>query len=81
MKVLMIIPAYNEEKNLKRVVDHLRRVCPQFDYVIVNDGSTDGSGAIAAEYAARYPGLLRLIEQAGMELDRTKINAFFIFSN
>lgn len=40
-KVLIIIPAYNEEKNLKRVIDHLRQVCPQFDYVIVNDGSTD----------------------------------------
>ena len=36
-KVLIIIPAYNEEKNLKRVIDHLLQVCPQFDYVIVND--------------------------------------------
>ena len=41
MKVLIVIPAYNEEKNLKRVITHLRQVCPQFDYVVVNDGSTD----------------------------------------
>ena len=41
MKVLIIIPAYNEEKNLKSVIPHLRQVCPQFDYVVVNDGSTD----------------------------------------
>ena len=37
MRVLIIIPAYNEEKNLKRVIGKLQQVCPQFDYVIVND--------------------------------------------
>ena len=41
MKVLIIIPAYNEEKSLKRVIEHLKRTCPQYDYLIVNDGSTD----------------------------------------
>ena len=43
MKVLIIIPAYNEEKNLKRVIPRLQQVCPQFDYVVVNDGSMDGT--------------------------------------
>ena len=37
MKVLIIIPAYNEEKSLKRVIDHLEQCCPQYDYVIVNE--------------------------------------------
>ena len=41
MNVLIIIPAYNEEKNLKWVIPRLRQACPQFDYVVVNDGSTD----------------------------------------
>ena len=41
MKALIIIPAYNEEQNLKRVIEHLIHTCPQYDYVIVNDGSTD----------------------------------------
>lgn len=48
-KVLIIIPAYNEEKSLKRVIDHLVQVCPQFDYVIVNDGSTDGTEEVLKE--------------------------------
>ena len=43
MSVLIIIPAYNEEKNLKRVIPRLQQVCPQFDYVVVNDGSMDGT--------------------------------------
>ena len=49
MSVLIIIPAYNEEKNLKRVIPRLQQVCPQFDYVIVNDGSTDGTEALCRQ--------------------------------
>lgn len=43
MKVLIIIPAYNEEKSLPRVISRLLQVCPQYDYIIINDGSTDGT--------------------------------------
>lgn len=46
MKVLIIIPAYNEEKSLERVIEHLKAVCPQYDYIIVNDGSTDSTKEI-----------------------------------
>ena len=54
MKVLIIIPAYNEEKNLKRVIGHLQQVCPQFDYVIVNDGSTDGTERLCRQNQYRH---------------------------
>ena len=54
MKVLIIIPAYNEEKNLKRVIGHLQQVCPQFDYVIVNDGSTDGTEQVCRQNQYRH---------------------------
>lgn len=43
MKVLIMIPAYNEEKNLDHVITNLQQVCPQYDYVVINDGSTDGT--------------------------------------
>ena len=49
MKVLIIIPAYNEEKSLKRVIEHLKDICPQFDYLIINDGSTDRTKEICME--------------------------------
>lgn len=42
-KVLVVIPAYNEEKNIERVVDNLVSNYQQYDYVVVNDGSTDGT--------------------------------------
>ena len=37
MKVLVVIPAYNEELNIKKVVSNLRDEYPQYDYVVVND--------------------------------------------
>lgn len=54
MKVLVIVPAYNEEKNLKRVIDHLQKVCPQFDYIIINDGSTDGTEEVCRQNQYHY---------------------------
>lgn len=39
--LLIIIPAYNEESNIERVVNRLLRDFPQYDYVVVNDGSRD----------------------------------------
>lgn len=41
MKLLIIIPAYNEAESLKGVIERLHSTCPQYDYIIVNDGSTD----------------------------------------
>ncbi|MDE6846692.1 MAG: glycosyltransferase family 2 protein [Lachnospiraceae bacterium] len=40
-KTLIIIPAYNEGDNIEKVVDNLITNFPQYDYVIINDGSTD----------------------------------------
>lgn len=41
MKCLLIIPAYNEAGNIENVVNNIIINYPQYDYVIINDGSTD----------------------------------------
>jgi len=41
MKVLVIIPAYNEEESILSTVAELRETCPGFDYLVINDGSRD----------------------------------------
>ncbi len=45
MKVLMIIPAYNEEASILQtvqgIIDYRNSVNFQLDYVVINDGSTD----------------------------------------
>ena len=45
-KVLIIIPAYNEAENIERVVDNIINNFPQYDYVVVNDGSSDDTRKI-----------------------------------
>ena len=49
MRVLAIIPAFNEEESLERTVDELRRAAPSVDFVVINDGSTDRTGEICAK--------------------------------
>lgn len=46
MKCLIIIPAFNEEESIERVVDNLRDNYPQYDYIIINDGSSDRTAEI-----------------------------------
>ena len=45
-KVLIIIPAYNEAGNIVNVVSQITRSCPKCDYVVINDGSTDGTADV-----------------------------------
>ena len=49
-ELLIIIPAYNEEENIERVVERLRQNFPQYDYVVVNDGSKDRTAEICREH-------------------------------
>lgn len=46
MQILIIVPAYNEADNIAQVVDNLINNYPQYDYVVINDGSTDDTRKI-----------------------------------
>src|SRR5687768_13704511 len=48
-RVLVIIPAFNEEASLARVIGKVREAVPTADIAIVNDGSTDKTAQIADE--------------------------------
>ena len=48
-KVLIVIPAYNEEDNIAVVVNELWEQYPHYDYVVVNDGSLDRTSRICKE--------------------------------
>lgn len=53
-KLLIIIPAYNEAENIERVVDDLILHYPQYDYLIINDGSRDGTREICLRKGYRF---------------------------
>lgn len=53
MKALLIIPAYNEEESLKATIDSLSVLNKSIDYIIVNDGSKDGTVQVCRDN--KYP--------------------------
>ena len=51
----VIIPVFNTERFLRRAVDSvLKQSYPLFEIILVDDGSTDGSGTICDQYASTY---------------------------
>jgi len=47
MRIAVIIPAYNEEKNLLTIINEIRNNMPQADVIVVDDGSSDGTSKVA----------------------------------
>ena len=55
---LAVVPAYNEAHTVVRVIDSLREHAPEFDVLVVDDGSTDGTGDLAraaGAHVVRHP--------------------------
>jgi len=55
MRVLVIVPTYNERENLPRLVPAILEQGDSFSVLVVDDNSPDGTGAIADELAAGNP--------------------------
>jgi glycosyltransferase involved in cell wall biosynthesis len=49
---IAIVPAYNEERNIGRVIDELRAFDRGLEVVVISDGSVDRTAAVAAEHGA-----------------------------
>jgi len=64
--VSIIVPVFNVEKYLRQCLDSiLGQTFNQFEVIIVNDGSTDNSGAICQEYEARDNRIVYLEKENG----------------
>ena len=64
MKLLSIgIPSYNSEGFMRKCIESLLPGGEEVEIIIVNDGSKDGTGAIADEYAAKYPTIVKAVHQ------------------
>lgn len=51
-RVLVIVPAWNEARNVGRTVHEIRAASADFDLLVVDDGSTDDTGTVAREAGA-----------------------------
>ena len=54
MRTLIIIPAYNEAEGIEKVVDNIVQNYPQYEYIVINDGSSDDTRDICRERGYQY---------------------------
>ena len=65
MEILLIIPTYNEKENITSIIEAVFRLDQEFNVLIIDDGSPDGTANIVKELINIYPGKLFLEERIG----------------
>lgn len=63
MKVLLIIPAYNEQENILSTVKKIEDYSKEIDYIVINDGSTDNTEKILTENKINH---IKLVNNLGI---------------
>ena len=58
MKILVIIPAYNEAENIRGVILSVKKEVPHADVIVINDGSSDATSQVAKGLGVRVVDLL-----------------------
>ena len=62
---VVIIPTYNEKENIKSIIEAVFALPEQFDVLIIDDNSPDGTAAIVKKMQLDYGGRLHLLERSG----------------
>lgn len=62
---LVIIPMYNEKENAAAIIDAVQNLPVDFDVLVIDDNSPDGTAAIVKEKMKQYPGKVHIIEREG----------------
>ena len=65
MKKLVIIPTYNEIENISPMIDTVMSLDGEFDLLVIDDGSPDGTAAVVRKRQQEHAGRLHLVERAG----------------
>lgn len=76
MKILVISPTYNEKKNIKRLIDMVLGDNPEFDLLIVDDNSPDGTSEKVKELQDNYENLHLQIREKKSGLGTAYIYGF-----
>ena len=65
MSKLIIIPTYNEKENIEKIILKVFSLDVDFDILIVDDGSPDGTANIVKEIQKSFPKKLHIVERTG----------------
>lgn len=64
---LVIIPTYNEKENVVNMLETVMSLDYQFDVLIVDDGSPDGTAQLVKDTAENFPGRIHILEREGKQ--------------
>ena len=62
---LVIVPTYNEKENIEKITRKVLSLNPEFDLLVIDDNSPDGTGAIIKNLQKEFNNRLNLIERPG----------------
>lgn len=62
---VVIIPTYNEKENVAAIIEAVFALPREFDILIIDDNSPDGTAAIVKELQSKYKSRLHLVERSG----------------
>ncbi len=60
---IVVIPTYNESENLQKIIPIILNLAENFQILIVDDNSPDGTGKIADQFASRYSGRVHVLHR------------------
>ena len=77
-RVTALVPLYNTRAYIEQALDSaLAQRYRDFEVVVVDDGSTDGSSEIAQRFAARWPSRVRVVQQPNAGLPAARNTAIY----
>jgi len=64
---VVIIPTYNEKENIRNIIETVFSLPQEFDILVIDDGSPDGTANIVKELQQTYPDSLFIVERSGKQ--------------
>lgn len=64
---VVIIPTYNEKENIRNIIEAVFSLPQEFDILVIDDGSPDGTACIVKELQQIYPNSLFIVERKGKQ--------------
>ncbi|TVP49658.1 MAG: polyprenol monophosphomannose synthase [Mongoliibacter sp.] len=64
---LVIIPTYNEKENIQDIILEIMELMGEFELLVIDDGSPDGTAALVKELQKSFPNRLFLMERKGKQ--------------
>jgi len=67
LKIIVVIPTYNEKENISDIISAVFKHTPQTHVLVVDDSSPDGTGDVVKKLSAKYPRQLHLMTRLKKE--------------